>query len=58
MSHRNCPVSKDYTLIVDGKVTNIPDYDKDVIKELKWDEYLNNRKGPFYIEPERNVEYF
>ena len=58
MSHRNCPVSEDYTLIVDGKKTTIPAYSRETIAELKWDKYLNNRSGKFHQEPERNKEYF
>ena len=59
MSHRNLPINPDdFTLIIDGRKTTIPAYDKETIKILNWDKYLNNRTGQFHREPERNKEYF
>jgi hypothetical protein len=60
MSHRNLPVDPvDFTLIIDGKKTNIPAFDKDTIKALKWERYLNNISPiNFHTEPEKNAEYF
>lgn len=59
MSHRKTLVDPtDFTIIIEGRKTNIPAYSKKTIAELQWDKYLNNRKGEFHKEPERNVEYF
>ncbi len=60
MSHRNTPVSDRHTLIVDGKITNIPARSEDVIKTLNWDRYINNiyKRDVEARKVERSHEYF
>ena len=59
MSLRKQKVSEDYTIIVDGRETNLPSYDKDTIAALRWQRYLDNiSPTDRFKEPERNVEYF